>query len=233
MKKFVCMALGVCMCAELLTGCGTSLDSDTSVVYVGKNGKIVSLDVEQLTESYYDAEELETFIDEHVSAYAEENGKDAVRVKKLEAEEETARLWMEYKTADDYSAFNGIELYQGKVIDALEAGYSFDGDFVKVLDGEIIGVAGKQEIYGEQDLKVAIIRANTDVQVEGEICYVTRENVKLTGADSISIREGYYLEKEALEQGTEIVGETEAAEYTVTEGAVPVETDIYTFIVYK
>lgn len=237
MKRFVCMALGLGMCAGVLTGCGTTVEGDTSVVYVGKNGAIISLDVEQFDEDYYSTEELQSFVDEEVAAYTQENGRSSVKVEELTVDTGTARLQMKYKTADDYSAFNGIELYQGKVIDALAAGYVFDGDFAKVLNGEVVGTASKQDIYQEQDLKVAIIRANTDVQVEGEICYVSCENVELTGTDSVSIREDYYLDNGASEfvaEATEQTDDTELVEIPVgIEEDEPIETEVYTFIVYK
>ncbi len=85
-----------------------------------------------------------------------------------------------------------------------------------------------------------IIRANTDVLVDGEICYVSSENVALTGADSVSIREGYYLNPGAAASGTEAVaasGEAGSTEFIADvqqpqEGG-SFETDVYTFIVYK
>lgn len=221
MKKFVCMMLSACMCAGLLIGCGTTIDSETSVVYVGENGSIVSLDVEQFEQDYYDAEELENYVNDAVSAYTKENGMGTVKVEELTIEGDSARLQMKYKSASDYSAFNDIELFQGNVLDALEAGYVFDGDFAKVENGAVVGTATKQEIYEEQELKVVIIRANMDVQVEGEICYVSCENVNLTGADSVSIREGYCLEAGSANTG-ESVSETDSF-----------ETEVYTFIVYK
>ena len=141
-------------------------------------------------------------------------------------------------TPEDYTAFNGIELYQGTVIDSLSAGYVYDGPFVRVENGTAKGEATKRDIYEQEDLKVVIIRANTDVLVDGEICYVSSENVALTGADSVSIREGYYLNPGA--SGTEAVaasGEAGSTEFIADvqqpqEGG-SFETDVYTFIVYK
>lgn len=231
------------MCAGLLTGCGTDLAGDTSVVYVGKNGTITTMDVEQFDENYYNAEELTDFINEEVSAYTQEHGSSSVKMEELTVDAGTARLQMKYKTAEDYSAFNGIELYQGKVIDALAAGYVFDGDFARVAEGEVVGAASKQDIYQEQDLKVVVIRANTDVQVEGEICYVSCENVALTGTDRVSIREEYYLDNgmieavvAATEQVEEVSGTEDVAMVDIPveiEDAEPIETEVYTFIVYK
>lgn len=207
MKKFGCMVLGLCMVIGLFAGCGTAtIEGESNVVYVGKKGSVISLDIEELNQDYYDAEELENYVNDAVSEYNEAYGRNSVKVQELTVEEGTARLQMKYKTAADYSTFNGIELYQGKVIDSLAAGYVFDGEFARVEDGKVIGAATKQEIYTEDDLEVVIIRANTDVQVEGEICYVSCENVELTGTNSVSIREG------------------ESDSY---------ETEVYTFIVYK
>lgn len=221
MKKLVCMVLAVCMCTGLLVGCGTTIDSETSVVCVEENGSIISLDVEQFEQDYYDAEELKSYVNDAVSAYTKENGMGTVKVEELTVEGETARLQMKYKTALDYSAFNDIELYHGNVLDAIAAGYVFDGDFAKVEAGAVVGTATKQEIYDEQELKVVIIRANMDVQVEGEICYVSCENVNLTGASSVSIREGYCVDG-GSEHTEESVSDTDSF-----------ETEVYTFIVYK
>lgn len=245
MKKFGCMVLGLCLCMGLLAGCGTTVEGESSVVYVEKNGTVISLDVEELAQDYYDAEELENFVNDAVSEYTEEHGRSSVKVQELTVEEGTARLQMQYKTADDYSAFNGIELYQGKVIDSLAAGYVFDGEFARVEDGKVIGAATKQEIYAEDDLKVVIIRANTDVQVAGEICFVSCENVELTGNSSVSIREGYYTDTvskapavnmtpdEAVD-ATEQMLNTEMVNIPVeVQDDGSFETEVYTFIVYK
>lgn len=245
MKKFVCMVLGLCLCMGLFAGCGTTVNGESSVVYVEKNGTVISLDVEELAQDYYDAEELESFVNDAVSEYTEEHGRSSVKVQELTVEEGTARLQMQYKTAEDYSAFNGIELYQGKVIDSLAAGYVFDGEFARVEDGKVIGAATKQEIYAEDDLKVVIIRANTDVQVDGEICFVSCENVELTGNNSVSIREGYYTDTgskapavnttpdEAVD-ATEQAGDTEVVAIPIeVQDDGSFETEVYTFIVYK
>lgn len=253
MKKCVYTILGVLLGAGMLSGCGTpALEAESSVVYVDKKGAVLSVDVEELGADYYDETELSDFVNAAVEEYTEEHGKSSVKVESLSVEDDTAKLQMKYKTTQDYWDFNGIELYQGKVVAALAAGYVFDGDFAKVENGKVVGAATKQDIYAEKDLKTVIIRANTDVKIDGEICYVSCENVKLTGADGVSIREGYYLdngrpsesiiyqEETGTEQmtGTEEASDTETASWDAgTVGTVrddgSFETDVYTFIVYK
>lgn len=253
MKRLVCVSLCMLLCTGLLAGCGTTLESDSSVVYVDEKGKVISLDVENMEQAYYDETELEAFVNEKINTYTEANGKDTVKLDSLKVEDGIGKLKMEYESAQVYSDFNGIELFSGTVVEALAEAYIFDGDFVRVENGQVTGAVTKQEIYAEPDLKVVIIRANTDVKVAGEICYVSCENVKLTGADSVSIRNGYYLEggngpavesvdsTEAVEgiESTEVMESAEAVDGTKlafdTEQADSdsFETDVYTFIVYK
>ena len=207
MKRLVCTVCSVLLCVGLLSGCGTSLEGEESVVYVGKKGVIESLDVESLDQSYYDETELKSYVDAEVKDYTAEHGKNAVEVESLKVEDGVAKLKMKYKTPEDYTAFNGIELYQGKVVASLAAGYVYDGEFARVEEGKVVGAATKQDIYSEDDLKVAIIRANTDVKVDGEICYVSCQNVKLTGTDSVSIRDGYYLETGSVTAAVDVTGQ--------------------------
>lgn len=233
MKRFMGRALPMLLAGGLLAGCGTALESDTSVVYVDNEGKVVSLDVETLEQDYYDQEELTAFVKESVDTYTTEHGKNTVKLDSLNVKDGTAKLKMEYETTEDYSAFNGIELYQGRVVESLSQGYAYDGEFVKVQEGNVTGSASKTEIFAEEDLKVVIIKANTDVKIEGDICYVSCENVQLTGTDSVSIRDEYYLQPVDAADGNEqvLAYSTEEEEIVETNGSL--ETDVYTFIIYK
>lgn len=207
MKRFLSAGLCMILCAALLAGCGTTaLEADTSTLYVSNKGTVTSLEVETFEQDYYDAAELESYVNEAVDTYTAENGKGSIKVEELTVDGQKAKLRMKYKTTRDYTQFNGIELYQGTVLETLEAGYTYEGDFVKVEEGKTAGTVTKQEIYKEEGLKAVIIRANMDVKVDGSICYVSSENVSLTGEDSVSIRE---------------------------EGNDSFETEIYTYIIYK
>ena len=68
MKRLVCTVCSVLLCVGLLSGCGTSLEGEESVVYVGKKGVIESLDVESLDQSYYDETELKSYVDAEVKS---------------------------------------------------------------------------------------------------------------------------------------------------------------------
>ena len=232
MKRLGCIGLTIMICAGMLAGCGSSLEADTNTVYVSKHGKVVSMDVEQLDQSYYDETELKEFVDSAVEEYNTENGKNSVKVDDLTVEDGTAKLRMDYETVDDYTAFNGVELYEGKIVQALAAGYDFDTDFAGVdKDGSVTGVT-RGDILAQEDLKVVIIKANTDVKIDGKILYVSCDNVPSREA---------VLETESMEdagdviEGEVIIGTEEASGNDVVTNLSGGSsgTDVYTYIIYK
>lgn len=255
MKRLGCVGLSAVLSILTLAGCGQSdLKADTNTVYVEKNGAVLSMDVEAFDQEYYDEAELKEFVDSEVADYNGQHGEKSVEVKDLSVEDGTAKLKLAYRTVDDYTAFTGVELYQGKVVQAMAAGYDFDVDFAAVDEDGVHGVLGS-EITDQGDLKVVIIKANTNVQVDGKILYVSCDNVTLTGKNSVSIQTGTGIEKtwkteseqvpatEAME-GTEseddfviegeVVVSTEEPESVVTDiKGDPSETDVYTYILYK
>lgn len=209
MKKLRCISMIMILCAGLLTGCGEAFTADVNTVYVEKNGKVQTVDAEVFEESYYDEKELRDYIKKEVDAYTENNAKGSVKLSELTVENGTAKMKMAFKTVEDYTAFNGIELYQGSAVNALASGYRFDADFSKVEEGKITGTASKEEIYEQDDLNVVIIKANINVQIDGEIQYVSTENVTVTGSNTVTISDGDKKEDTSF------------------------ETDVYTYIIYK
>lgn len=259
MKRLGCIGLGLVLCAGMLAGCSTKLQADTDTVYVTKNGKVISVDVETFDQAYYDETELKDYVESKVAGYNADYGKDAVKVQSVSAGDGSAKLEMEYKTVDDYTAFNGVELYQGKIVQAMAAGYDFDADFAGVSDDGTYGVA-KEDVISQEDLKVVIIKANADVKIDGKILYVSCENVTVTGKDTVSIKKGTGIEEtwktEAEEVSTEEsalsedAGEEQDEEAIIGEVIIGTEqpetadtitnlsgdeygADTYTYIIYK
>lgn len=216
MKKNRCIGLMIILCAGMLTGCGSDLQADTNTVYVSKHGEVISIDVEKLDQPYYKEDELKNFVDSAVEEYNMKNGKDSVEVDELTVCDQTAKLRMKYKTTEDYTAFNGVELYQGKVVQAQADGYDFDTEFVNVTEDDFPEVS-REEVMAQEDLKVVIVKADTNVKVDGKILYVTCDGVTVIGKNTVSI-----------ERGTG----TSHAENTKDAGE-PLSSDAYTYIIYK
>ena len=205
MEKFGYMLLALCMLTGMIAGCGAT-DSDETILIVGKNGKVQSIDVEAFDKSYYTEEDFKSFAEDAITTYNKTHEVDAVTLTSFTVEEDTAKLKMEFKSVEDYSSFTDIPLYQGTVAQAYAAGYKFDTSFSRVEKGEIVGTAAKSEILESEKLHVVIIAANTDVQVAGKIIYVSTDNVTVTAKDTISIRD---------------------------EENPSLESDKYTYIIYK
>lgn len=186
MKRIGCAILAVLMLGMTLAGCG-SVNSESTIVFVGKKGQVQTVDVEEFDKSYYSETDFKAFAQEAIDTYNKSHEVDAVTLTDFTVEEGVAKLKMEYKSVADYSNFNEITLYQGSVAAAVSEGYLFDVDFSKVEKGEVTGKATRADILAEEGLSVVIIKANTDVMVDGTICYVSTANVTVTAKDTVSI----------------------------------------------
>ena len=216
MKKFAGVAFAILLFAMIAGGCGQSYEAEASTLFVLKDGKIISTDVEAFDENTYDKEGLTSYVEEAVEAYNSENGKDSVKVKRLDVKEGTATLILEYASAADYAGFNGIELYTGSVAEALAAGYSFDVEFAKLTDGNA-SVCKVDDIVGNGDYKVVIIKGNTNVHVNGTIAYASTMNTTYVDDSTIAIQEGTNLlgqavSEQATEYAEEVIGDTQSTE---------------------
>lgn len=224
MKRVTAILLMLILCVGLLQGCGSKYDAEESTVFVLKDGKIVSTDVDDFDEAKYDEEGLEEYVNRQISEYNDEYGKDSVKLNNISIKDGKAFLTLEYNNWSDYARFYGVELFSGSITDALTLGYTFDAEFAYVKDGEPVPSAAS-EFFEDNDYKVVIIKANTNVQVKGKIYYVSAENVSLIDKKTVSIKPGNNLFAET-EDGTEvqpvtevIIEETEA-DTTVDEGSV-------------
>lgn len=186
MKRIGYAILAVLMLGAMFVGCGP-VDSEGNLIYVSKRGQVQTIDVEEFDKSYYSEESFKSFAQEAIDAYNKSHEVDAITLKEFTVEEQVAKLKMEYKSVADFSDFNEFTLYQGTVAAAVSEGYLFDVDFSKVEKGEVTGNATRADILAEEGLSVVIIKANTNVQVDGTIYYVSTENVTVTAKDMVAI----------------------------------------------
>lgn len=202
MKKLVAMLLSLILCLGLLTGCGAkNYAVEESTLFVLKDGKVISTDVEDF-DSSYDEGALEAYVNNVINEYNAEHGEDSVKLNELKVEEGKAILVIEYASAGDYTAFTGIELYVGNVLDALAAGYSFDGDFASIEDGEA-KACSNQDIMDESKLNVVIYKGLGNVNVNGKILFASVENTKYVDKDTIAISTSYNLLGLAIQETSE------------------------------
>ena len=69
MKKLGQIVLVFLLSVGMFTGCGTSYKADESTVFVLKDGKIVSTDVENFDEKTYDKDGLKEYVKNEIDTY--------------------------------------------------------------------------------------------------------------------------------------------------------------------
>ena len=60
MKRLGCLIVWVCLISGMLAGCG-SVDSDSTIVSIGKNGTVTTIDIEAFEQDYYTEADFRTF----------------------------------------------------------------------------------------------------------------------------------------------------------------------------
>lgn len=215
-KKMRHAVLAIILCLGMLAGCGSGISADENTVFVKKDGSVVSVDVENFDANTYDEQGLKEYVEQTISEYNEENGKNLVKLKNLSVKDGQAKLTLQYASAADYRKLSGIDFFAGTLAEALAAGYTFDADFASVKDG-VPFACDTGEFINDSSYKVVIIKGNTNVQVKGKIAYVSTANTKLLDGSTVSIREGNFLFGTSADtQGTEgteaVYTETSATE---------------------
>ena len=236
----VAILLIVIVAALFVSGAIGGTVADSNSVYILKNGKIVSTNIEDFDENIYSKSELKSYMSDVIKEYNKENGHGSVRQRSFKIKDGVATSVLQYKDADVFEDFYGRELFVGTIGDAIGAGYSFDIPFASVK-GNAVTECTNEKFIGDDTYKVAIIKANTKVMVEGEICFVSTEDIASIGSDYVVIKDGAVLEMEAADstESTEVVNEDDLLEdgmvFDFGEEEI-VESEYssnYTYIIYK
>lgn len=187
-KTTAVLCLGA-LAAVLLAGCGSRLDVKKNTVALQKNGKVLEAAVEDFDQSYYDEDELNSFVEDAVKEYTSENGKKTVTVTDFKLKDETAYLTLKYESTDVFSDFTGTECFSGDLLEAQSAGYDFDADFWAVEDGKAAkDTVSSSEVLADDDLKVLIINGNSDIIVPGKIAYVSANGTEVSAKDTVTVQ---------------------------------------------
>jgi hypothetical protein len=208
MKKCTAMIAVLALSIGLLTGCGDTYEATESTVFVQKDGSILSTDIESFDPGSYDESGLRSYVEEAISDYTEEHGSGTVKLKDLSFANGVATLSIEYASANDYSEFNGIEMFSGSIAEALAAGYSFDGEYYEFQDGNQ-SLCDASAFLDTDGYKVVIIKANTDVHVNGKVKFASVQNVSLVDNSTVAISNANNSADDVLAEDTEGTEETE------------------------
>ena len=195
MRKKIAILLAGAAAVTLFSGCGGGLNVEQSTIELKKNGTIYEASVEKFDQSYYQEDELKSYVDNSVSEfldeYASDYGKRSVSVQESKVSDGKAYLTLKYKNAEVFGKFSGIECFSGSVIQAQAEGYDFDQmDFYPVTDGKMEKKkASTSDLLKDDDLKTMIVRENSDLIVPGDICYVSAEGTEVTSKNTVSVQQ--------------------------------------------
>lgn len=187
MKK--CLTILTAAVFLFLSGCGGSYDAEENTIYVKRNGEVIETNVETYDASYYDAAELESFINEALDAYA---GEGEVSMVSFAMEDKTAKLTLSYSDGETYQDFNQRTFYNGKVVQAQAAGYDFNTPFYSTetasesTEAEGTGAVPRDTVVDDPNLRVVILEENVHVELPGRIIYYS-ERVTPTGKSTADI----------------------------------------------
>ncbi len=151
-----------------LTGCASDAKKyDTNTIIVKKSGAVEEVAVEDYSDSSVKAEDLKTYIEEQITAYNDENGKNAVKRQSLNTEDMSkAKLLLSYKSMNDFNEFNSLECSFADVADVKESDLS--GSYKSAEDNKS---AKKADILETKKAKVLTLSEKTNVVVKGTLLY--------------------------------------------------------------
>lgn len=165
-----------------MAACGSSFEPSVTSLYVQKNGELTYAVVESFEKEYYSFSEFQSMIDREVESCNSNYSEPAISVERLEVEDKTLYLLLNFTNADAYSRYNEEYCFVGTIEDALSAGQSFNLLF-KDADYEERTTA---EVTDKKDDQVLILQSEGIVQLEMPVKYVSN-NVEIISDHMVEI----------------------------------------------
>lgn len=165
-----------------MAACGSSFEPSVTSLYVQKNGELTYAVVESFEKEYYSFSEFQSMIDREVESCNSNYSEPAISVERLEVEDKTLYLLLNFTNADAYSRYNEEYCFAGTIEDALSAGQSFNLLF-KDADYEERTTA---EVTDKKDDQVLILQSEGIVQLEMPVKYVSN-NVEIISDHMVEI----------------------------------------------
>ena len=184
MRKIISFCL--LMCSILLfSGCLGGVPEENTIS-VDKRGRITSTIVEEFDKDFYDADELESEIDEELSEYNKNFAADHVRKETFKVEDGVATLQLVFDGSGCYADYTGLTLFAGTLSEAEEEGCDLSGNFVEPNEN----AADLEVLNSDGSAHVLVLEEAVQVRVPGNILAVCPEdNVTVTGNREASVAE--------------------------------------------
>lgn len=175
MKKCFCTLLcTLTLVTLLLTGCNSSFDPSVTSLYIQKDGTLISAVVESFEKDYYSFSEFESMIKKEVDNHNNMFSEPAIDIERLELEDDTLYLLLQFDNADAYEQYSEEYCFLGTIDEALDEGLPFDMLFKDAESTEFTTT----EVTEKKDNHVVIVQSEGFIQLESTIKYVSN-NVEI------------------------------------------------------
>lgn len=173
MKKWM---MTVCAIGSALwmTGCSASFEPSITSLYISKDGKITQAIVESFEKEHYSLSELESMVNKELSTYNNRYGEEKIVLNRLEEEDQTLYLLLDYEDAEVYRSHSEEYCFIGTVDEALDEGHSFNMYFKDADYGEISAAAATENKKNH----VVVLKEEGVVQLQKPVKYVSN-NVEI------------------------------------------------------
>ncbi len=173
MKKILLSIMMVCF-ITILSGCEkkniilVAEEIHTDTILVKADGTVQGATVEEFNKNYYNVSELDGFITKEVEKYNKNANLDAISKDTLIVKDENAVLILNYSALEHYNKFNEVSSSLYSTSEFKDSKTKLPDSYLSAKDGSFVTpeVALKNEDY-----KVLVIKADTDILINGEIKY--------------------------------------------------------------
>ncbi len=171
-------------CAWILSGCSMldqiigeddwkSWTPDSNSIQVHADGSLTETIFDTLDKSWYAGNELQDMIARSMNEYNAAHTAGAVNVVSYSDEGGEVKVVIDYRTGDDFAAYNNTEFCCGSMLDAQMKGFLFEGLFHEVDGASMKGEALEASVpLSHKEYSVVICDGTHTVQVPGQIRYV-------------------------------------------------------------
>lgn len=174
-RKRITLKIIIALCSVLMmtgiTACGFTKQTEQTEITISKDGTVSMQIIESFDKPYYDQDELRQKVLTEVASYNRNVENGNISVEKVEVEEQSAKVIMEYATAEDYARFNKSIFFVGSTTQAQEAGY----DLNTVLSGteDTMKTIGMADMLLMSDYSILITDCTEPVTINGKAAYVS------------------------------------------------------------
>lgn len=189
MKKFSLIFAVSAFCIAVLSGCSNAVADDTeNNISIARDKSVTYRIHESFGEDYYSMDELKEMIIGEAAEYNTANEEDSVSLSRLDNSDGKVNVEMSFKTAKDFTEFNGIELFVGNGSQAQEAGYSLKMILTDVKDAT--RTISESDLKQITDENILISNSSEKIYLPHKVRYASDNCIVSADYSAVSLKEG-------------------------------------------